>query len=693
MVIDTLFFPAVFPHNSGGSDQRYWQMSMKRISLAATLAAALVAPCPAFADLAGAKIALENAEYDKAYGEIKPLAEGGDVEAQFEMGRIVENGWGTPASYQKALAWYRRAADRGHVAATVRVAEYYMNGYGIPRSRREAYDWYALAAQRGDVPSMTLVGRWNLEGIAKRPNFLAAKSWLNKAAAAGDAEAQAIVDDLASKNYPILEIPGTAEPTEEAAKRVLSEVKDLLDPMMQAQGGSAKVKLGMPATVTPAEGGHMVTLPLVEWTGDQGTWRLGTVQVVFTPAGADYAVELRLPSQSRLVSKDGNELGRLAIESRKLTGTWSTGLHTLTDYAAEFGKLRYTSIAGRPWEMTIEKLTASRSYTALGDGRYDVGELAEATNIRTEGGTAGGKDVMTLAAAAYTVRYAGLDVPALDSAAQQFGMDWRTGATVRRLAPRDLPESVAPMLRQVEVGLKLRDLVAEEADGERTTLAGSELTLIGDQLEEALSSLKVRYSHDGLAASGGSSLLPRQAAIEMSGHRLPAGEMASSLLRWWRGQAMALAGARVRPGRRGQMTVNFPTAADGMLPGMEPLAAAVRKANSELRIDKVVLTGDDYSVRLSGSFTPAAEGGAAGKVDIAVAGLDRLTAGQEPEKPADGEEIKPTIDPLELLARVKGMAVNEKDGSGADVKVFHVAIQPTGKILINGKDASKPLGR
>ncbi len=397
---DKLFFPLVLLHNGPGWDQRYWQMSMKRISLAAVLVAAFAAPLPAQADLASGLGALQEAQYDKAMAELKPLAEAGDVEAQFRLGEMIENGWGGQASYQQALTWYRRAAERGHIDSTSRVGKFNENGLGVPRSRREAYDWYIKAAERGHPRAMGLIGRWNLEGIAKRPNFLLGKMWLNKAAAAGDAEAQGLIETLASKNFPIIDVPGTALPTEEAAQRVLAEVQNLLEPMLQAPSGSTRLKLAQPATITRSGDRQLVTLPLVELISGTGTWRLGVVQVVFAPDGDDYRVELRLPSLSRQVAADGHERGRLRIDGRNITGTWSSALHTLTDYTAELTGARYESAEGLPWVMTVGSVTAKRTYTPLGDGRYDVAELAEATDVRAEGGMARDRRVMTVGGAA-----------------------------------------------------------------------------------------------------------------------------------------------------------------------------------------------------------------------------------------------------------------------------------------------------
>jgi hypothetical protein len=668
-----------------GSDQGYWLMPIKKISLAAVLAAAFAAPLPAHADLAGGMAALAEAQYDKALAELKPLAEAGDGEAQYQLGRIHENGWGVRASYQEAATWYHRAADRGHVPAMIRLAEFSLDGAAGPRNRREAYDWFMQAALKGDPRAMGLVGRWNLEGTAKRPDFLTAKKWLNKAAAAGDADSLALVEDLASKNFPILDIPGTDTPIELAAVRVMTEIKDLLEPMLQAPVGSTRLKLGQPPTVTKDGAGELVTLPLVEVVSAGGTWRLGTVQVLFTADGEDYAVDVRLPGISRLLAPDGHERGRLKIDSRKITGKWSTSLHTVTDYLADFSGLRYESAEGLPFTMTVRAVTGKRTYTPLGEGRYDVAELAEATDVATDGGVAAERRVMKLAGAAYTARYSGFDVPKLAQVAAQFGVDWRTRVLLSAAPrPADPPEPVPQLLAGLELGLKLRDLVNEDGDGHKVGgLAGAELTLSAADLDKAKGGVKIHYAHDGLAGSGETALLPASAEVTLSGHQVPVGDVVAAVIKWWRGGAGPSAG---KPA--GGMVINaaLPLALPGAkdVPSLPHLNDAFAAAGAELRIEKADLTGDGYAVSVTGTITP----GPSAKLDLSVKGLDKLTGSEPAPALAEDEVPAATVNPLELLTRAKVMAVDER-GS----KVFRIGIAADGKVTVNGKDASKVVGK
>lgn len=45
----------------------------------------------------------------------------GDAKAQFELGKMYENGLGTPQDKQKALDWFLKAAAQGHEQAKLKL--------------------------------------------------------------------------------------------------------------------------------------------------------------------------------------------------------------------------------------------------------------------------------------------------------------------------------------------------------------------------------------------------------------------------------------------------------------------------------------------------------------------------------------------------------------------------------------------
>jgi len=87
---------------------------MRRI--AATLAvvgALLFSAGSAWADYADGWAAFQRGDYATALREWLPLAEQGDVSAQYFLGDMYRKGLGVPENDAEAVKWYRKAAEQG----------------------------------------------------------------------------------------------------------------------------------------------------------------------------------------------------------------------------------------------------------------------------------------------------------------------------------------------------------------------------------------------------------------------------------------------------------------------------------------------------------------------------------------------------------------------------------------------------
>src|SRR5688572_25923493 len=90
----------------------------KRLWLAATAAALVVAGAPALAQSVEAGIsAWQAGNYDEAVRAWRPLADRGNADAQFNLGQAYKLGRGVPVNVNLAEQWYERAARQGHVQA------------------------------------------------------------------------------------------------------------------------------------------------------------------------------------------------------------------------------------------------------------------------------------------------------------------------------------------------------------------------------------------------------------------------------------------------------------------------------------------------------------------------------------------------------------------------------------------------
>ena len=60
-------------------------------------------------------------------------AEKGDNDAQYNLGNMYENGYGTPQDYKQAVKWYTIAAKQGHKWSQYNLGISYHNGQGVPQ--------------------------------------------------------------------------------------------------------------------------------------------------------------------------------------------------------------------------------------------------------------------------------------------------------------------------------------------------------------------------------------------------------------------------------------------------------------------------------------------------------------------------------------------------------------------------------
>ncbi len=95
-----------------------------------------------------ADAAYQRGDYATAIREMRPLAEQGKAEAQYNLAIMYRNGEGVPQDYARAVEWYRKAAEQGFARAQSNLGFMYRKGHGVPQDYVRAYAWYDLAASR-----------------------------------------------------------------------------------------------------------------------------------------------------------------------------------------------------------------------------------------------------------------------------------------------------------------------------------------------------------------------------------------------------------------------------------------------------------------------------------------------------------------------------------------------------------------
>lgn len=111
---------------------------------------ALIAAVPAFADFQAGLDAYQKGDYTGAAKEWRPLAEGGDPIAQFNLGLLYLDGHGVPQNPAEAANWFRRAAEQDYTQAQHNLGAMYGSGQGVKRDLVQAYKWLNICAAKGN---------------------------------------------------------------------------------------------------------------------------------------------------------------------------------------------------------------------------------------------------------------------------------------------------------------------------------------------------------------------------------------------------------------------------------------------------------------------------------------------------------------------------------------------------------------
>lgn len=146
-----------------------------------TAAAAMLLTGPALADPKAGVDAWERGDYKRAVDEWRKDAEGGDADAQFNLGQAYKLGRGVPLDTQQAESWYARAAAKGHVQA--------QDNYGLALFQngkpKDAVPWLEKSVARGEPRAQYILGTMLFNGVDVKKDWVRAYALTSRAAAAG----------------------------------------------------------------------------------------------------------------------------------------------------------------------------------------------------------------------------------------------------------------------------------------------------------------------------------------------------------------------------------------------------------------------------------------------------------------------------------------------------------------------------
>ena len=113
------------------------------------------------------------------------LAQAGNPDAMYEIGRMYERGRGTEPDMQKAIQWYERALAKGQNDARAHLGVLYFEGSGVKRDLKRAVSLIQPAAEKGNPTAQYYLGHMYESGEGLRRDLDQAIHWYKKAAASG----------------------------------------------------------------------------------------------------------------------------------------------------------------------------------------------------------------------------------------------------------------------------------------------------------------------------------------------------------------------------------------------------------------------------------------------------------------------------------------------------------------------------
>lgn len=135
----------------------------------------------------------KRGDYPTAIQLLKPLAEQGSVDAQFELGKLYvrKDGYFDSSNKAGAAFWFRKAADQGHAEAQYDLGFLYENGAIEPEHDLvQAFIWYLKAAEQGFADAQFQIATRYEYGRGVPQNYALAVAWVRKSADHGDTMSQ-----------------------------------------------------------------------------------------------------------------------------------------------------------------------------------------------------------------------------------------------------------------------------------------------------------------------------------------------------------------------------------------------------------------------------------------------------------------------------------------------------------------------
>lgn len=109
-------------------------------------------------DLDDAVGAMRTGNFAVAYCIMRPLADSGDADAQYNIGWMYLNGYGLRIDDSLALEWWQKASQQGHTDASFSIGMLYSLGEGeVAKDLDKALDYYLIAVEDDHEDAISLI--------------------------------------------------------------------------------------------------------------------------------------------------------------------------------------------------------------------------------------------------------------------------------------------------------------------------------------------------------------------------------------------------------------------------------------------------------------------------------------------------------------------------------------------------------
>ncbi len=150
-------------------------------------------------ELQRAAAAYKEGDYDTALQIFIPLAEKGDMIAQFNLAKMYRKGRGIPKDYKTAVKWFTFSAEQGNAKAQYHLGVAHSFGLGVVPDYKIALKWFNRSAEQGNTFSQYHLSRLFYLRNGVKEDKVYAHMWANLASSSGFEMAQQLRQLLTEK--------------------------------------------------------------------------------------------------------------------------------------------------------------------------------------------------------------------------------------------------------------------------------------------------------------------------------------------------------------------------------------------------------------------------------------------------------------------------------------------------------------